>query len=92
MIENIDKSKSKADFKNTEIKMANDDFAFCTKPIKIKDLWYNAILQKPQPTKKSNIQFIMRCNLTGTQTSYIVVSKEPMTLEEINKINLNDIL
>lgn len=38
MIENIDKSKSKADFKNTEIKMLNDDFAFWTKPIKIKEL------------------------------------------------------
>ena len=90
MIEDIDKSKSKADFKNTEIKMANEDFAFWTRPVKIKELWYNAILQKPQPTKKSNIQFIMRCNLTGTQTSYIVVSRKPMTLEEINKIDLND--
>ena len=54
MIENIDKSKYKADFKNTEIKMVNDDFAFWTRPVKIKELWYNAILQKPQPTKKSN--------------------------------------
>lgn len=61
-----------------------------SKPVKIKELWYNAILQKPQPTKKSNIQFIMMCNLESKGESYIVVSKEPLTLEDINKIDLDD--
>lgn len=71
--------------------VSESDIAFWTRPVKIKELWYNAILQKPQPTKKSNIQFIMRCKIfDAVETSYIVVSKDPMTLEEINKIDLND--
>lgn len=77
-----------------EVKTINDsDLVLWTRPVKIKDNWYNAILQKPTPTRKSNIQFIMRCNLAyseSKETSYIVVSKEPMTLAEINKINLNN--
>ena len=77
-----------------EVKTINDsDLVLWTRPVKIKDNWYNAILQKPAPTRKSNIQFIMRCNLAyseNKETSYIVVSKEPMTLEDINKIDLNN--
>ena len=77
-----------------EVHTINDnDVVLWTRPVKIKDNWYNAILQKPAPTRKSNIQFIMRCNLAYSEnkkTSYIVVSKEPMTLEDINKIDLNN--
>lgn len=77
-----------------EVKTINDsDLVLWTRPVKIKDNWYNAILQKPAPTRKSNIQFIMRCNLAyseNKETSYIVVSREPMTLEDINKIDLNN--
>lgn len=71
--------------------VSESDIAFWTRPVKIKELWYNAILQKPHPTKKSNIQFIMRCKMfDAVETSYIVVSRDPMTLEEINQIDLND--
>lgn len=77
-----------------EVKKINDSgLVLWSRPNKIKDNWYNAILQKPKATRKSNIQFIMRCNLAyseNNQTSYIVVSKEPMNLEDINKINLNN--
>lgn len=77
-----------------EVKTKNDsDLVLWTRPVKIKDNWYNAMLQKPAPTRKSNIQFIMRCNLAYSEnkkTSYIVVSKESMTLEDINKIDLNN--
>lgn len=37
----------------------------------------------------------MRCNLAyseNKETSYIVVSREPMTLEEINNIDLNNFI
>ncbi len=87
-------SKNISNIENAGIevsKINENDIAFWTRPVKIKELWYNAILQKPQPTKKNNIQFIMRCKMFGAkETSYIVVSRDPMTLEEINKIDLND--
>ncbi len=75
-----------------EIKPLNtEDIAFWSRPIKIKDLWFNAILQQPKPTRESNIQFIMKCKMfDAKEISYIVVSREPMTLEEINDIDLND--
>lgn len=84
--------------KNTLIKsekIKESDLVLWTRPVKIKDLWYNAILQQPAPTRDSNIQFIMRSNLAYSETketTYIVVSKEPMTLEEINKIDLGNFI
>ena len=70
----------------------HNDLVLWTRPIKIKDNWSNAILQKPTPTRKSNIQFIMKCRLfEAVETSYIVVSKTPLSLSDINNIDLNNI-
>lgn len=85
--------------KNTDILFLNElnqcKVVSWSKPVKIKELWYNAVLQHPKPTKQSNIQFIMKCNLAYTETketSYIVVSRDPMTLEEINNIRLDNFI
>lgn len=75
---------------NIEISVNKSDIVLWSKPVKIKDLWYNAILKQPAPTKESNIQFIMVFN--AEQTSYIVVSKEPLTLEQIDNINLDNFI
>ena len=96
MNENTRESKTIKNIEKAEIeviKSNENNLVLWTRPNKIKDNWYNAILQKPKATRKSNIQFIMRCNLAyseNKQTSYIVVSKDPMSLEDINKINLNN--
>lgn len=96
MNENTRESKTIKNIEKAEIeviKSNENNLVLWTRPNKIKDNWYNAILQKPKATRKSNIQFIMRCNLAyseNNQTSYIVVSKDPMSLEDINKINLNN--
>lgn len=53
---------------------------------KIKEGWYNAVLSKPlKGCENSNIQYIIEVN-----GDYGVASQKPMTLEEINDINLDD--
>lgn len=52
---------------------------------KIKEGWYNQILQEPlEGYENSNIQYILEAN--GVHS---VVSMKPLTLEEINNIDLN---
>lgn len=98
MNENTRESKTIKNIEKAEIeviKSNENNLVLWSKPNKIKDNWYNAILQKPKATRKSNIQFIMRCNLAyseNKETSYIVVSRKPMTLEEINNIDLNNFI
>lgn len=53
---------------------------------KIKEGWYNFVLKEPlKGCENSNIQYIIEVD--GV---YGVASQKPMTLEEINNINLND--
>lgn len=53
---------------------------------KIKEGWYNFVLEKPlKGCESSNIQYILEVD-----GDYGVASQNPMTLEEINNINLND--
>lgn len=95
MNENTRESKTIKNIEKAEIeviKSNENNLVLWTRPNKIKDNWYNAILQKPKATRKSNIQFIMRCNLAyseNNQTSYIVVSKDPMNLNDslLNEVN-----
>lgn len=77
-----------------EIKALNEsDLVLWSKPIKIKEHWYNAILEKPTPILESNIQFIMKSRLFGaTETSYIVVSKNLLSLTDINNIDLDNFI
>lgn len=71
----------------------HNNLVLWTRPIKIKDNWYNAILQKPTPILESNIQFIMKSRLFGaTETSCIVVSKNPLSLTDINNIDLDNFI
>lgn len=94
MNENTRESKTIKNIEKAEIeviKSNENNLVLWTRPIKIKDNWYNAILQKPTPTRKSNIQFIMKCRLfEAVETSYIVVSKTPLSLSDINNIDLNN--
>lgn len=56
------------------------------KYIKIKEGWYNLVLDKPlKGCENSNIQYIIK-----VKEVYGVASQKPMTLEEIEKININD--
>lgn len=72
-------------------KLNENELVLWSKPKKIKEHWYNAILERPEPVIKSNIQFIMKSRLFGAvETSYIVVSKTPLSLTDINNINLNE--
>ena len=53
---------------------------------KVKEGWYNMVLSKPlKGGENSNIQYIIEVD--GV---YGVASQKPMTLEEINNINLNN--
>ncbi len=71
-----------------EIKRLNKgDLVLWSRPKKIKDNWFNAIIEKTIYAKR-NIQFIMRCNYN--KLSYNVVSTNPLDKEDIDKINLND--
>lgn len=52
----------------------------------IKKGWYNFVLKKPlKGGENLNIQYIIRVN-----GNYGVASLKPMTLEEINNINLEE--
>lgn len=56
------------------------------KYIKIKEGWCNLVLDKPlKDCENSNIQYIIE-----VQGFYGVASQKPMTLEEIERININD--
>ena len=56
------------------------------KYIKIKEGWYNLVLDKPlKGCENSNMQYIIE-----VQGVYGVASQNPMTLEEIERININD--
>ena len=53
---------------------------------KIKEDWYNLVLDKPlKGCEKFNIQYIIEI-----QGIYGVASQKPMTLEEIESINIDD--
>lgn len=53
----------------------------------IKEGWYNQILEEPlEGRENSNIQYILKAN-----GIYNIVSLKPLTLEEINKFELNDL-
>ncbi len=53
---------------------------------KIKDCWYNMILKEPlRGGENTNIQYIIKYE--GT---YGVASMKPLTIEDIENINLND--
>lgn len=57
-----------------------------TKIKEIKKNWYNSIIKKPlKGSENSNIQYIIEY-----QGNYSVVSLKPITLEEIENINLKD--
>ena len=75
-----------------EIKKLNESEAVLwSRPKKVKEHWYNAILERPAPIREDNIQFIMKCKLfEAVETSYIVVSKTPLSLTDINNIELNN--
>lgn len=52
----------------------------------IKKGWYNFVLKKPlKGCEDSNIQYIIEVD-----GNYGVTSQKPITLEEINSINLDD--
>lgn len=52
----------------------------------IKDGWYNGVLVKPlKGCENYNIQYILEI-----QGTYAVISLKPMTLEDINNINLDE--
>lgn len=71
-----------------EIRKKNEEeIVKWTRPQKIKEGWFNAIIEKPIFEEK-NIQFIMKCNFY--QLEYIVVSIDELSLEEIEDININD--
>lgn len=71
-----------------EIKsISKEDVVLWSRPKKIKEGWFNAIIEKPIFENK-NIQFIMKCNFNNL--SYIVVSRQALSLEEIENINLDD--
>ncbi len=53
---------------------------------KVKDNWYNMILKEPlRGCENTNIQYIIEYK--GT---YGVTSMKPLTIEDIENINLND--
>lgn len=55
-----------------------------TETRKIKEGWYNQILQEPlEGYENSNIQYILEAN--GVHS---VVSMKPLTIEEVNNIDL----
>lgn len=71
-----------------EIKKKNEEEVVkWTRPQKIKEGWFNAIIEK-LIIKDKNIQFIMRCTFNGLE--YIVVSLKPLSKKEIEDININD--
>ena len=43
-------------------KLSESELVLWSKPKKIKEHWYNAILERPKPVIKSNIQFIMKAD------------------------------
>lgn len=52
----------------------------------IKDGWYNGVLDKPlKGCENYNIQYILE-----VQGVYAVISLKPMTIEEIDNINLDE--
>lgn len=56
------------------------------KYIKTKEGWYNLVLDKPlKGCENSNMQYIIE-----VQGVYGVASQNPMTLEEIESINIKD--
>lgn len=57
------------------------------KPKRIKENWLNATIEKPI-FKNKNIQFIMKCEFN--ELSYIVVSLRPLSIEDIENINLDN--
>ncbi len=67
--------------------LREEDIVLWSKPQRIKENWFNAIIEKPQYITR-NIQFIMRCNYN--ELSYIVVSKNPLTEKDIDNINLDN--
>lgn len=71
-----------------EIKKLNEkDVVLWSRPRKIKENWFNAIIEKPI-FEDRNIQFIMRC--CYDKLGYIVVSRKALSLEQIENINLKD--
>ena len=71
-----------------EIKsIRKEDVILWSRPRKIKEGWFNAIIENPIHEDR-NIQLIMKCNFNSL--SYIVVSRQALSLEEIENINLND--
>lgn len=71
-----------------EIKeMKKEEAVLWSKPKKIKEGWYNAVIEKPI-FEDRDIQFIMKCNFYKLE--YIVVSTKELSLEEIEDINLNN--
>lgn len=98
MIENIDKSKSKADFKNTDQnrKKGTDrslergtktkEFKNTKEIIEIKPGWYNFVLERPlKGSENKNIQYIIEVD-----GSYGIASIKPLTIEDINNIDLKE--
>lgn len=59
-----------------------------SQPKKIKENWWSAILEFPEPATDNNIQFIIKHKTKPIK--YIIVSKTPLTVAEINAINLKD--
>ena len=71
-----------------EIKsISKEDVVLWSRPKKIKEGWLNAVIEKPI-FEGRNIQFIMRCNYN--KLSYIVVSRQALSLKEIENIELDD--
>ncbi len=58
-----------------------------SKSKRIKENWLNAIIEKPI-FKNKNIQFIIKSEIN--ELSYIVVSLKPLSIEEIENINLDN--
>lgn len=58
-----------------------------SKPKRIKENWLNAIIEKPI-LKNKNIQFIIKSEIN--ELSYIVVSLRPLSIEDIENINLDN--
>ena len=58
-----------------------------SKSKRIKENWLTAIIEKPI-FKNKNIQFIIKSEIN--ELSYIVVSLKPLSIEEIENINLDN--
>lgn len=71
-----------------EIKKLNKtDIVLWSKPKRIKENWLNAIIEKPI-LKNKNIQFIIKSEIN--ELSYIVVSLRPLSIKDIENINLDN--